>query len=188
MDSAKQSRIAAHIEFILNELGLTPKRDIHLAETPARIARFLDLFLSPGLEVAPPIISAMDNEDGLREMIVLRSIHFYSLCAHHFLPFFGHIDIGYLPGRKLIGIGSLNRIVEYFARRPQIQERFSEQIASYLDEVLRPRGTIVRCQARHLCLELPIYSGQETRLETIAARGALQAGAERAQFLGHPGR
>jgi GTP cyclohydrolase I len=182
MDPKHQEQLARHIQGMLELLGFPVESDPDLERTPQRVATFYSTFFAPVIEAEPPRISLMENLDGLHELIVLRNIRFYSICAHHLLPFFGVVQIGYVPNRQLAGLSSLGAVVDFFARRPQIQERLTEQIVAFLDEVLRPRGVIAHCEARHLCVEMRSHSGDAV-LVTSAARGTLVSGQDRAQFL-----
>ncbi|HEX9150296.1 MAG TPA: GTP cyclohydrolase I, partial [Thermoanaerobaculia bacterium] len=99
---------------------------------------------------------------------------FYSMCAHHFLPFFGSAHVGYVPGKRLAGLSKFARIVDFYARRPQIQEDLTEQIAALLDRRLAPTGLIVSVEARHLCMEMRGVSRPGVTTKTMAVRGTLQ--------------
>lgn len=121
-----------------------------LRETPARVARMYQELLSP----APLDEITVFEANGYDEMIVDNGIKFYSLCEHHLLPFFGEVAIGYIPNQKIIGLSKFSRIVEFYSRRLQMQERLTADIAQFLNEAIQPLGVGVIVKARHLCREM----------------------------------
>jgi GTP cyclohydrolase IA len=121
-----------------------------LAGTPRRMARaYAELFTS-----RPFDLTTFPNEEGYDELVLARSIPVRSVCEHHLLPFFGVAHVGYLPGERILGLSKLARVVEHFARRPQVQERLTKQVADWLDEQLRPKGVGVVIEAEHTCMSL----------------------------------
>ena len=117
-------------------------------------------------------------------MVVVKRIEFYSMCEHHFLPFFGDISIGYVPDKRVVGLSNLARLVEVFARRLQIQEQLTTQIADTLMEVLRPKGAMVVCEALHLCVAMRGVEKQNARVVTSAVRGLFKKDSRtRAEFM-----
>src|SRR3954463_10598916 len=140
---------AAAVMDLMHALGMDSS-DPSLARTPHRVARAYAELFSPrefGLTTFP-------NEEGYDELVVARDIPFTSVCEHHLLPFVGTASVGYLPGARILGLSKLARVVEVFARRPQVQERMTKQIASWLDDHLRPRGVGVVVHAEHTCMTL----------------------------------
>ena len=138
---------------LIRALGLSPAAEPELAETPARVADlYREIFagLDPGAE--PAVATFPHTGDG--DLVVVRDVPFHSLCVHHFVPFFGRALIAYLPGERLMGISAAARVLEYFAHRPQLQERIGQQVADHLERLLRPRGVAVVLEARHLCMEM----------------------------------
>ena len=134
-------------------LGLDPKAEPDLAETPVRVVEmYRELFsgLDPGAE--PDL--AVFPHTGAGDLVVVRDLAFHSLCVHHFVPFFGRALVAYLPGTKLAGISGAARLLEFYSRRPQLQERLGQQIADHLERELQPRGVAVVLEARHLCMEM----------------------------------
>ena len=125
-----------------------------LKNTPKRILESFQTLFSGYSQNPQELLGATFKEGLCDEMVIAKDIEFYSMCEHHLLPFFGHISIGYIPDKYLAGISSLARLVESFARRLQIQERLTEQIAQCLVETLQPKGVIVVCQAQHLCMSM----------------------------------
>jgi len=168
MDPAAAERAIADL---IRALGLDTAREPELAETPARVAELYRELLS-GLEPASEPDLATFPHEGKGDLVVVRDLPFYSLCVHHFVPFFGRALVAYLPGDTLVGISGAARLLEHFARRPQLQERLGQQIADALHELIRPRGVAVVLEARHLCMEM---RGIRKRglVETRAVRGEL---------------
>ncbi|PAF44080.1 GTP cyclohydrolase I FolE [Helicobacter sp. 11S02629-2] len=118
------------------------------------------------------------------EMVIVKDIEFYSMCEHHLLPFFGHISIGYIPSDRLVGISSLARLVEIYARRLQIQERLTTQIADTIADIVKPKGIMVVCKARHMCMEMRGVESKSASVLTSALRGLFKKDSKtRAEFL-----
>ena len=144
--------------------------DESLAETPARVARAYAEMLSP----QPFDLTTFPNDEAYDELIVIRDIPFHSLCEHHLLPFVGVAHIGYLPGSRILGLSKFARVVEHFARRLQVQERLTSQIAQWLDENLGPRGVGVVLEAEHLCMSLRGVRAGGARTVTSALHGTVR--------------
>jgi|TARA_B110000263_G_C14830072_1_gene294875 GTP cyclohydrolase I len=120
------------------------------------------------------------------EMVVVKDIDFYSMCEHHMLPFYGNASVGYLPTDKVIGLSKIPRIVEMFARRLQVQERMTQQIASFLEELIQPRGVAVVVESTHLCAAMRGVKKQRTTMVTSAMLGAFRDNAStRGEFMMH---
>ena len=162
--------IAAHAEAIITSLG----EDAHrpgLRATPARFAKVMR-FLTGGYEVEPRDVVGDGVFQAEGEGVVLvRDVEFHSLCEHHLLPFFGRVHVAYLPGEKIIGLSKIPRLVDLYARRLQVQERITEQVADALVQVLRPRGVLVVAEARHLCMAMRGVEKQHSETATRALRG-----------------
>ncbi len=172
-----KKRIEAAVREILIAIGEDPDRE-GLVETPARVARMYEEVFA-GLEDDPSRHLKLFNETGNEEMVVVRDIPLYSMCEHHLLPFIGKAHIAYIPsGGKVIGLSKLARIVESFAKKPQLQERLTAQIADFLDENLSPMGVAVVIEAEHLCMTMrgARASGAQTR--TSALRGTMRSNAK----------
>src|SRR5687767_400504 len=151
-----------------------------LEETPRRVADAYAELLTP----QPFRATTFPNDDGYDELIVARSIPFHSLCMHHLLPFHGVAHIGYLPGERIIGLSKLGRVVEYFSRDLQIQERLTTQVADWLQDELQPRGVGVVLEAEHLCMSLRGVQKAGARTVTSALRGLVRDDARtRQEFL-----
>ena len=154
----------------LELLGEDPARD-GLLKTPDRVARSL-AWLTRGYEMsARDVIGDALFEVASEGMVMVRDIELYSLCEHHMLPFYGKAHIAYLPAGRVVGISKLARVVEVFARRLQVQERLTEQIAAALEEVLAPQGVGVVIEAAHLCMMMRGVEKQNSRTVTSALRG-----------------
>jgi GTP cyclohydrolase I len=142
-------RMESAVADLLHALGVDLS-DEHLSDTPRRVAAAYAELLTP-LPFEP---TTFPNDEGYDELVVARSIPFHSLCEHHLLPFHGVAHVGYLPGERIVGLSKLGRVVESFARRLQVQERMTKQIALWVEENLRPRGVGVVLEAEHLCMSL----------------------------------
>jgi len=145
-----QERIAAAVREIIAAIGEDGARE-GLAETPERIGRlYAELF--SGLREDPLAVLSKGFDESHKEMVILKSIPFYSLCEHHFLPFHGEAHVGYVPEGRIVGVSKLARVVDILARRPQMQERLTSQVADAIMEGLNPDGVAVVIEAEHLCL------------------------------------
>lgn len=172
------------IENILKELGEDPQRE-GLANTPNRVTRALR-FLTKGYNEDPEAIfeGALFNVK-YDEMVIIRDIELYSLCEHHMLPFFGKCHVGYVPSDKVVGVSKIPRLVEIFARRLQVQERLTQQIASTIQKAINPRGVGVVIEAQHLCMMMRGIEKQNTKMVTSAMLGAFRNDQRsRMEFLG----
>ncbi len=179
-----QDEIKKAIASIIKAIGDDPKRE-GLVGTPERVAEmYAELF--GGLVQDPKGELAVVYEEGHREMVVVRSIPFYSMCEHHLLPFYGTAHIGYIPdvNGRVVGISKLARVVEVIARRPQIQERMTTEIADTIMDGLNPAGVAVVVQAEHLCMIMRGIKKPGSSIVTSALRGAFRTHPEsRAEFF-----
>jgi GTP cyclohydrolase I len=165
-------RVAGAFRGFLEALGLDPA-DPNLAGTDHRVARAYEEMLG-GLRRVEPELSTFPNTKGYAGMVSVTDIPFYSICAHHFLPFFGTAHVGYVPRERLAGLSKVARVVDFYARRPQLQEDLTEEIAALLDERLGPAGLMVFVEARHLCMEMRGVSRPGVTTRTTAVRGTFQ--------------
>ncbi|MBX3144431.1 MAG: GTP cyclohydrolase I FolE [Trueperaceae bacterium] len=176
-----------HFSHIVAELISNLGEDVTregLLETPARVERSLR-FLTSGyhVSVTEAVNGALFAAEG-SEMVVVKDIEFYSMCEHHMLPFFGKAHIGYVPGEKILGLSKFARVVDVFARRMQVQERMTSQVADALVEVLKPRGLAVVTEASHLCMMMRGVEKQGSTTRTSAMRGTFMSDARtRQEFL-----
>ena len=173
--------IAAAFRGFLESLGLD-LQDPNLVGTDRRVARAYREMLG-GLRRGEPRLSTFPNTKGYAELVSVTDIPFYSICAHHFLPFFGSAHIACVPRERLVGLSKLARVVDHYARRPQLQEDLTEQVAALLDERLAPAGLIVSIEARHLCMEMRGVSRPGLTTRTTAVRGALKDERLQRQFF-----
>ncbi|MDR2672773.1 MAG: GTP cyclohydrolase I FolE [Coriobacteriales bacterium] len=169
------AKIAAGVALILEGIGEDPDRE-GLVQTPQRVARMYTEILQ-GIDQDASELFATTFEEGHRELVLVRDIPFYSLCEHHLVPFFGMAHIAYLPGEngRICGLSKLARLVDIFARRLQVQERLTGQIASTLVEELKPAGVIVVVEAEHLCMSMRGVKKPGVKTVTSAVRGAFEA-------------
>lgn len=181
-DEEKIRAIAAHVRGVIEILGLDTA-DPNLFETPERVARmYLEMF--GGLaEGAEPDITFFPNDEHYKAMVIEKDIPFYSMCSHHFVPFFGHAHLAYIPNEKIVGLSKMPRILEFYARRPQLQERLTEQIAGFLFDKLNPQGAMVVIEARHLCVEMRGVKKPGALTVTSAIRGIFYNRSVREEFL-----
>ena len=171
------------IRLILKALGENPDRE-GLQRTPQRVAEALT-FLTQGYQMDPAkvINDALFSED-YEEMIVQKDIDFFSLCEHHLLPFFGKAHVAYIPHHKIVGISKLARLVDVYARRLQVQERLTNQIATIIMEKLDPLGVAVVVEAEHLCMRMRGVEKQNSMIITSTLLGAFRTRQEtRAEFM-----
>ncbi len=175
--------IEPHVAALLEAVGEDPARE-GLARTPRRVSEALH-WLTRGYEMDyRKIIGGALFNEAHESMIVVRDIELYSLCEHHMLPFFGRAHIAYVPDGRIVGLSKLPRLVEVFARRLQVQERLTDQIADVLTEVLQPRGVGVVIEASHLCMMMRGVEKQNSRTVTSALRGVFRSCAmTRDEFL-----
>lgn len=167
----------------LELVGENPERD-GLQRTPLRVAKALE-FLTQGYSQNPKTVlndALFDVRSD--EMVIVKDIDFYSMCEHHMLPFFGKVHIAYLPGKKVIGLSKLPRLVDVYARRLQVQERMTHDIAKTIEELIRPRGVGVVIEAQHLCMLMRGVQKQNSYAITSALLGGFRDDARtRAEFL-----
>jgi GTP cyclohydrolase I len=168
---------------LLKELGEEPGRE-GLARTPARVARSLR-FLTQGYEQDPvAILNDALFSVSYDEMVIVKDIDFYSLCEHHLLPFFGRAHVAYVPNGKVVGLSKIPRLVGMLARRLQVQERLTKQIAETLEEVLEPKGVAVVVESIHLCMMMRGVEQQSAFAITSSLRGEFQADPKtRSEFM-----
>jgi GTP cyclohydrolase I len=171
------------IRDLLVEIGEDPDRE-GLERTPQRVAESY-AFLTSGYEVDPTkLVNEAVFKHDADQMIIARNIDVYSLCEHHLLPFFGRCHVGYIPSGKVIGVSKIARLVDMYARRLQIQERLTEQIACAINEAIEPRGVGVTIEARHLCMAMRGVEKTDSLMVTSSVLGSFRASeATRAEFM-----
>jgi len=177
-----KAKIEKAVAAIIEAIGENPKRE-GLVGTPKRIAEmyaevFGGIYEDPGEELR------VGFEEGHQEMVILKDIPFYSMCEHHFLPFHGLAHVGYIPNGRVVGASKIGRVVEILARRPQLQERLTTQIANTIVSVLEPKGVAVVIQAEHLCMTMRGVKKPGSNIVTSAMRGLFQKNPlTRSEFL-----
>lgn len=164
-----RARVAAAVRELLAAIGEDPDRP-GLNGTPDSVAElYAELFAGVGTDPTAELADGL--EEGHSELVILRDIPFHSMCEHHLLPFSGVAHVAYLPGERIVGLGKLARVVQACAKRPQLQERLTAQIADALDEGLQPRAVAVVVEASHLCLAMRGVKLGGTSVVTTAMRG-----------------
>ncbi len=169
--------IAAHMKDILRSLGEDPDREglLHTPERSEKALRYLTSGYSADIH---QIVNGALFDVKYDEVVIVRDIEFFSMCEHHLLPFFGKMHVAYLPDTKVIGLSKIPRIVDVFARRLQIQERLTQQVAETLQNLLQPRGIGVICEARHFCMMMRGVEKQHSGAITSAMLGAFRTSHE----------
>ena len=179
-----QEKIKLAMASMIEAIGENPLRE-GIKDTPRRVAEmYAELFY--GLDADPKAELAVDFGEGYEEMVILRDIPFYSMCEHHLLPFYGIAHVGYIPspGGRVVGVSKLARVVEICARRPQLQERMTQQIADAIFEALQPIGVAVVIQAEHLCMVMRGIKKPGATVITSSVRGNFRSKvATRSEFM-----
>lgn len=176
-----QPRAERAVRELLLALGEDPDRD-GLQDTPSRVARaYAENFA--GLWQAPEDVLTTTFDIGHEELVIVKDIEVFSHCEHHLTPFHGVAHVGYIPSGRITGLSKIARLVDLFARRPQVQERLTTQIADALVEILKPAGVIVIIECEHLCMSMRGVRKAEARTVTSAVRGILRDAATRAEAI-----
>jgi GTP cyclohydrolase I len=177
-----KGRIKKAFTSIIEAVGENPSRE-GLKDTPRRIAdMYADIF--SGLDMDPRDALVVGFDEGHHEMVILKDIPFYSMCEHHFLPFFGLAHVGYIPKGRIAGASKVARAVDILAKRPQIQERLTTQIAEAMVEALKPNGVAVVIEAEHMCMTMRGVKKPRSKIVTSAMRGIFRDNpATRAEFM-----
>jgi GTP cyclohydrolase I len=180
---SEDEKVAKLISKVLGELGEDVERE-GLERTPERVAKALRYLTSGYGKDAKEILNGAMFVEDYDEMVIVKDIDFSSLCEHHLLPFIGKCHVAYMPGRKIVGLSKIPRLVEMFSRRLQVQERLTTQIASTINEVLQPRGVAVVMEAVHLCMLMRGVEKQNSKAITSAMLGSFRDRPEtRAEFM-----
>jgi GTP cyclohydrolase I len=174
--------VATKFREFMEALGLD-LADPNLSGTDWRVARAFRELFAGHYAGAEPTLRTFPNAESYAEPVAVTDIPFHSLCAHHFLPFFGTAHVAYVPKDRLVGLSKLSRAVDFYARRPQLQERMTAQIADLIEKRLRPAGTIVIVEARHLCMEMRGVGKAGLTTTTSARRGAFEDEAARQRLF-----
>ena len=179
------SPLSSLVETLLEQLGEDPKRE-GLLKTPERVARSMRFLTQGYQENLDEVVNGAIFHEPCDEMVVVKDIEFYSMCEHHLLPFYGRMHIAYIPDGRVIGLSKIPRIVDMFARRLQLQERMTRQIADFLTEVLDPQGVGVVVEGLHMCSMMRGVKKENARMVTSAMCGGfLRDSRTRSEFMGH---
>ncbi|HEX4165048.1 MAG TPA: GTP cyclohydrolase I FolE [Bryobacteraceae bacterium] len=174
---APEGQIAGHMRDIIGLLGEDATRE-GLQRTPIRVEKAFKYLTSGYSADVQQIVNGALFDVNYDEVVIVRDIEFFSMCEHHMLPFFGKIHVAYLPGSKVIGLSKIPRLVDVFARRLQIQERLTQQVAETIQNLLNPRGVGVICEARHFCMMMRGVEKQHSGAITSAMLGAFRENKE----------
>ncbi|MAT57179.1 MAG: GTP cyclohydrolase I FolE [Ignavibacteriae bacterium] len=162
--------VSKNVETILKQIGEDPNRE-GLLKTPERVAKAYE-FLTSGYDVdITKLVNGAVFEEKYDEMVIVKDIDFYSMCEHHMLPFYGKVHVAYVPNGKIIGLSKIPRIVDVFARRLQVQERMTKEIADTLAEILDPKGVAVVAEGYHMCMMMRGVQKQNSITTTSAMHG-----------------
>ena len=175
------NEIAGHLKEVMRLLGEDVDRE-GLLKTPRRAAKALLYNTSGYTQDADEVLNAAVFTHPGSEIVIVKDIEFYSLCEHHLLPFLGHVSVGYIPNGKIVGLSKIARVVDVFARRLQVQERFTDQLCDEIYKVLPTRGVIVECEAHHMCMKMRGVEKQDTTTVTMQYRGEFEKSALRQEF------
>lgn len=181
-ERARLQRVAKHVRCILEELELDLE-DANLKDTDIRVAKMYAEMFHGLREGNEPRVTTFPNDEGYSGMVMEAQIPFYSMCSHHLVPFYGHAHIAYVPNDQIVGLSKLPRILEFYAKRPQLQERLTEQVVTYLEKKLMPQGAMVVIEARHLCVEMRGVKKPGAVTVTSAIRGIFHERPIREEFL-----
>ena len=169
-------------KMILEAIGEDVNRD-GLKKTPLRVAKSFEYICSGYFQDPKEILNEALFDSTNNEMVIVKNIEFYSMCEHHILPFFGRVSVAYIPDKKVVGLSKIPRMVNIFARRLQIQEQLTEQIADVIMEVVKPKGVGVVIQARHMCMEMRGVETKHSYTSTSALRGMFLEEKTREEFF-----
>ena len=170
--AASAAAVERAVAELIRALGLDPVLEPELRRTPARVAQLYAEVLRGLDPAADPELETFPHAGGEAELVAVRGISFHSICVHHLVPFFGRAHVAYVPDASIVGISAPARLVDFYSRRPQLQERMGVQIADHLERLVKPLGLAVVLEARHLCMEMRGIRKQ-ARVETRVLRGAL---------------
>ena len=184
-DKDRDPELERHVHKMLELIGEDPTRE-GLLDTPKRVAKAMH-FLTGGYQLGvEDVVREALFEEQCEEMVIVKDVEFYSLCEHHMLPFFGRAHVGYLPKNKVIGLSKIARVVDVFARRLQVQERLTTQIARGLIEVLDAHGVAVVIEASHFCMVMRGVQKQNSKTVTSSMLGAFRDDSRsRSEFMEH---
>jgi GTP cyclohydrolase I len=176
-------KVEGYVEHIIKEIGEDPNRE-GLLKTPHRVAKAYEYLTSGYTKDIDKVLNGAIFKEDYDEMVLVRNIDFYSMCEHHMLPFFGKVHIAYIPDGKIVGLSKLPRIVEVFARRLQVQERMTKEIADTINEYLKPVGVAVVSEAYHMCMMMRGVEKQNSSTTSSSMHGVFKTDPKtRVEFL-----
>ena len=168
---------------LLEEIGEDPDRE-GLVKTPNRVAKAWEFFSRGYTQDINKLINDAVFKEDAKDMVIVRDVEFFSLCEHHLIPFFGKAHVGYIPNGKVIGLSKIPRIIDMYARRLQVQERLTSQIADAVNNALDPKGVAVVMEGQHMCMQMRGVEKQSSYTSTSAMHGKFRTSAEtRSEFL-----
>lgn len=183
--SAAQEAIETAVHTILANVGEDPERQ-GLVDTPRRVARMYDEILGGYVVDLEKLVNEAMFDVAYDEMIIVKDIEYFSMCEHHMLPFYGRAHVAYVPSDKVIGLSKIPRIVDMFARRLQVQERMTREIAETIDDILKPQGVAVVVEGRHMCSMMRGVRKEQASMVTSAMLGCFRKSAKtRGEFMSH---
>lgn len=178
----KVQKLMSHYKEILSLLGEDPERE-GLLKTPERVAKAM-LTLTRGYEVDPKeVLRAAKFKEEYSQMVIVKDIDFFSMCEHHMLPFYGKVHVAYIPNGHITGLSKIARVVDIFSHRLQVQERLTLQVQECIQETLKPLGTMVVCEARHMCMMMRGVEKQNSITTTSSFSGAFNQAKTREEFM-----
>jgi len=173
------------VQNLLVELGENPERD-GLKRTPERVSRMYGELLSGYQKNIDELVNGAIFESDYKEAVLVRNIEYYSMCEHHMLPFYGKVHVAYIPNGKIIGLSKIPRLVDMFARRLQVQERMTQEVANALNEIIKPKGVAVLVEGAHLCAMMRGVKKENARMVTQSMLGVFETDQKyRSEFLAH---
>lgn len=175
-------KLERHIRDIIEYIGDDPDGE-HCMDTPKRVIKSYRELFSGYTKTPKEALGTVFKNTDYDQIVILKDIEMYSTCSHHMIPFFGKVHIGYIPGEVVVGLSKLARLVEVFARRLQVQERLTQQIANSIDEILNPHGVMVVVEAKHMCMCARGISKQHSSMITSAIKGKFLEPSAREEFL-----
>ena len=161
------------VKQIINAIGDDINRE-GLIDTPSRVAKMYEEFFS-GLKEDPADVLLTGFNESFQDIVIIKDLEFFSICEHHFLPFYGHVNIGYIPNGKVVGVSKLSRAFEILARRPQIQERLTNQFVEILNNTINPKGVAIIIEAEHLCMSLRGIKKTGSKIVTSKRSGLMKS-------------
>lgn len=179
----KTKEMESFVKKIIEFIGDNPNGE-HCLDTPKRVVKSWKELFGGYFKDPNEALGTTFKSNGYDQMVILKEIEMYSTCSHHMIPFIGKVHIAYIPGKKVVGLSKLARLVEVFSRRLQVQERLTQEIADSIDKILKPKGVMVVIEAKHLCMCARGIQKQNSIMTTSAIKGVFKKQSVREEFLG----